>query len=330
MTELQSRSQIAVLGLGRVGKSSILQRYLKGKFSGAYRETVEDIYPQPYDINGKRRFVDFIDTAGNIYFPAMRKIYISKAGFILVYSICDSRSFEEVQKLWNEIKSARVNNLSIPVVIVGNKLDEENNRQVETFAALEWAYRENLGGCFIEVSAKDNNAVTEVFDMLLEQLGNRRAAQPETFRIRSTSFTRKEKEFDKCRNNGKQKKNKQMVSYEKVQCSSKGYQDNVFDDFKESTIYRVQRKQMEMCRSMSDSDTLQKPNYSGRQFLRSISMPDEKSKSGYQGWNRVQRLMKKLFRRSDSMETDSSRVQKTEGHTVMLLHSKLPGNGTRS
>ncbi|CAG2226061.1 unnamed protein product [Mytilus edulis] len=162
MTELQSRSQIAVLGLGRVGKSSILQRYLQGKFSSAYRETVEDIYPQPYDINGKRRFVDFIDTAGNIYFPAMRKIYILKAGFILVYSICDSRSFEEVQKLWNEIKSVRENNLSIPCVIVGNKLDEENNRQVETFAALEWAYRENLGGCFIEVSAKDNNAVTEV------------------------------------------------------------------------------------------------------------------------------------------------------------------------
>ncbi|VDI62714.1 Hypothetical predicted protein [Mytilus galloprovincialis] len=131
MSELQFRSQIAVLGAGRVGKSSILQQYLNGGFSSAYKETVEDIYPQPYDINGKR--------------------------------------------------------------------NEENKRQVETFAALEWAYRENLGGCFIEVSAKDNNAVKEVFDMLLEQLGNRRSAKPETFRIRSTSFTRKENSFKKCR-----------------------------------------------------------------------------------------------------------------------------------
>ncbi|CAG2227868.1 unnamed protein product [Mytilus edulis] len=146
----RSTSQIAVLGSGRVGKSSILQQYLNGGFSNAYTEPVEDIYPKPYDINGKRRFVDYMDTAGNIYFPAMRKIYISKAkGFVLVYSICDSRSFEEVQKLWNEIKSVRENNLSIPCVIVGNKLDEENKRQVETFAALEWVYRDNLGGCFI-------------------------------------------------------------------------------------------------------------------------------------------------------------------------------------
>ncbi|XP_071124959.1 GTP-binding protein Di-Ras2-like [Mytilus edulis] len=272
MSELQSRSQIAVLEAERVGKSSILQQYLNGEFSSAYKETVEDIYPQPYDINGKRRFVDYMNTAGNINFPAMRKIYISKAeGFILAYSICDSRSFEEVQKLWNEIKSVRENNLSIHCVIFGNKLDEENKRQVETFAALEWAYRENLGGCFKEVSAKDNNAVKEVFDMLLEQLGNRRSAKPETFRIRSTSFTRKENSFKKCRNNYKQKKNKKMVSYEKVQCSSKGFQDNLFDDFKESTIYRVQRKQNEFCRTMRDSDALIKQKNNEGQFSRSMT-----------------------------------------------------------
>ncbi|CAC5387456.1 unnamed protein product [Mytilus coruscus] len=326
MAEIQSRSQIAVLGSGRVGKSSIIQQYLNRGFSSAYKETVEEIYPQPYDINGKRRFVDYMDTAGNIYFPAMRKIYISKAeGFILVYSICDSRSFEEIQKLWNEIKSVRENNLSIPCVIVGNKLDEENKRQVETFAALEWAYRENLGGCFIEVSAKDINAVKEVFAMLLEQLGNRRAEQPETFRIRSTSFTRKEIASKKCCNNYKQKKNKKMVSYEKVQCSSKGFQDTIFDDFKESTIYRVQRKN---CRTMSDSDALIKQKNNGRQFSRSISVPNEKTKSGYQGWNKVNRLFKRLFRRSDSPVNNLT--EKTEGHTVMLLHSKLQGHRTRS
>ncbi|XP_063447450.1 ras-related protein Rap-2a-like [Mytilus trossulus] len=327
MSEQQSRSQIAVLGSGRVGKSSILQQYLNGAFSNAYIETVEDIYPQPYDINGKRRFVDYMDTAGNIYFPAMRKIYISKAeGFILVYSICDSRSFEEVKQLWNEIKSVRENNLSIPCVIVGNKLDEENKRQVETFAALEWAYRENLGGCFIEVSAKDNNTVKEVFDMLLEQFGNRRAAQPEKFRICSTSFTRKENSFKKCRNNYKQKKNKKMVSYEKVQCSSKGFQDNVFDDFKESTIYRVQRKQKEFCRTMSDSDALIKQKNNDRQLSRSMSLPNEKIKS--EGWGKVNRLFKKLFRLSDSTGNDFT--EKKEDHTVLLLNSKLQGNRAHS
>jgi hypothetical protein len=48
-------------------------------------------------------------------------------------------------------------------VIVGNNLDEENDRQVETFDALNWACSENLGGCFVETSAKNNLGVKDAF-----------------------------------------------------------------------------------------------------------------------------------------------------------------------
>jgi hypothetical protein len=44
----------------------------------------------------------------------------------------------------------RIDSLHLRSVIVRNNLDEENDRQVETFDALNWACSENLGGCFVE------------------------------------------------------------------------------------------------------------------------------------------------------------------------------------
>jgi GTPase SAR1 family protein len=50
-------------------------------------------------------------------------------GFVLMYSITSYHSFEQVQKLHDQI--ARVKDLdSFPVVLVGNKCDLEQDRQV--------------------------------------------------------------------------------------------------------------------------------------------------------------------------------------------------------
>jgi hypothetical protein len=65
-------------------------------------ETVEEIYLYHFNEAGKCLSVSFLDTAGNISFPAMRQLYISKAqAFVLVYSIKDENSFLEVKKKSN-------------------------------------------------------------------------------------------------------------------------------------------------------------------------------------------------------------------------------------
>lgn len=300
MSELDSNCLIPVLGSGYVGKSSILKRYLHGTFSKRYSETVEEMHVQQYSINGKRRYMNFLDTAGNIYFPAMRKIYFSKAlGFIRVYSICDARSFEEIKRIWEQIKSIRENVLSIPCVVVGNTLDSENNREVETFDALGWACSENLGGCFLEVSAKDNNAVNEIFDILLEQLGNTRAKQATTFRIRSTSFTRK----DDKRQKNKHIKTKRTKTFEKVEASSKRFQNTMFEDYKETYIYKVQQKQNKIQKSYF---------FKGAQYMKSKETvccrelehtsslktgAGERKKC--QGLKKLNKLLSNLFKRKD-------------------------------
>lgn len=98
------------LGAGRVGKTAILKRFLFNTFSEDYKETVEDLYVRDYNVRGSLIKVDFLDTAGNLTFPAMRRLSITTAhAFVLVYAITTLESFEEVKKLWAQIQEERSN-----------------------------------------------------------------------------------------------------------------------------------------------------------------------------------------------------------------------------
>jgi len=67
--------------------------------------------------------VDILDTAGHLEFPAMRRLSISTAhAFLLVYSIDDRGSFDEVRRLWEQIKEERTGYSQLPCVIAGNKV----------------------------------------------------------------------------------------------------------------------------------------------------------------------------------------------------------------
>ncbi|KAK3101042.1 hypothetical protein FSP39_000506 [Pinctada imbricata] len=202
MADTEHRNRIVFLGSGGVGKSSILGKFLTGKFSSEYKETVEDLYSREYDIKDSHLLVDFLDTAGNIAFPAMRRLSISSAhAFVLVYSITEPNTFEEAKQLWEQIKEVRENYDVIPCVLVGNKLDLENKRLVEKFDALNWADNENLGGAFLEASAKTNEGVTEIFKNLLEQVKTPRHAY-DMFQTRRSSIHALEQTDDSQTGNG--------------------------------------------------------------------------------------------------------------------------------
>lgn len=188
MTEHDQRNRVVLLGAGGVGKSSILKRFLFNTYSDSYQETVEDLYCREYVIQGSDIRVDFLDTAGKLVFPAMRRLSITTAhAFILVYAVTNQNTFEEVKRLWEQIKEVRSNYEDIPCVIVGNKIDLEDNRQVEKFDALNWVYNDSNWGAFIEVSAKNNECILDVFKLLMEKAKNPRARINEPFMTRRLS-----------------------------------------------------------------------------------------------------------------------------------------------
>ena len=188
MGEHEQRNRVVFLGAGGVGKSSILKRFLFDTYTNDYHETVEDLYCKEYTIQGSEVRVDFLDTAGKLAFPAMRRLSIANAhAFVLVYSIIDQKTYEEVKCLWEQIKEVRSNYEDLPCVIVGNKVDLEDNRQVEKFDALNWVYNDSSCGAFVEVSAKTNECVLDVFKLLMEKAKNPRARINEPFMSRRLS-----------------------------------------------------------------------------------------------------------------------------------------------
>lgn len=189
MNDTDQRHRVVVLGAGGVGKSSVIKRFLFGAFTPEYHETVEDLFCRQYDISGSLIKVDILDTAGNIPFPAMRRLSISTAhAFTLVYSITNVDSYKEVKELWIQIKEERRDYEKIPVVIVGNKVDLENDRVVEKFDALDWVNNDGLKGRFVEVSAKTGECINDIFRILLIQANIPTVRQLEPFLKRRLSL----------------------------------------------------------------------------------------------------------------------------------------------
>ena len=67
------RLRLVVFGDSYVGKSTIIKRFLTGKFHEEYVATVEDLYNRDFEIGNANIKVDIIDTAGDAQFPAMRR-----------------------------------------------------------------------------------------------------------------------------------------------------------------------------------------------------------------------------------------------------------------
>ncbi|RUS68855.1 hypothetical protein EGW08_023383 [Elysia chlorotica] len=73
-------------------------------------------------------------------------------------------SFTEISNFEN-----RKRREGLPCVIVGTMMDLENARQVEKFDTLNWIYSNNFPGAFVEVSAKEDENVEDIFRLLLSQ-----------------------------------------------------------------------------------------------------------------------------------------------------------------
>ena len=91
----------------------------------------------------------------------MREQYMRGGeGFILVYSVTEKRSFEEVRRFKEMIDRVR-NYEPVPLVVVGNKRDLERKRQVSTREGEAMA--KEFGCPFFESSAALRQNVDEVF-----------------------------------------------------------------------------------------------------------------------------------------------------------------------
>ena len=91
----------------------------------------------------------------------MRDMYMrSGQGFLLVYDVTNRASFAEVPVFRNQILTAKDAD-HVPLVIIGNKCDIEDAREVSTADGMELA--KSFGADFFEGSAKFRKNVDEAF-----------------------------------------------------------------------------------------------------------------------------------------------------------------------
>lgn len=78
-------------------------------------------------------FKSVLDTAGQEEFSAMREQYMrSGEGFLLVFSVTDRASFDEMYKFHRQILRVKDRD-EFPMLMVGNKADLEHHRVVSSF-----------------------------------------------------------------------------------------------------------------------------------------------------------------------------------------------------
>eukprot|EP00483_Globobulimina_turgida_P000273 UN00273 len=146
--------KIVVLGGGGVGKSALTIRLVSDDFLEEYDPTIEDSYRKQCDLDGRSVMLDVLDTAGQDDFAALRDAWMREAeGFLLVYSITKRATFDEVMALYARIMRVKEDEETpVHIIIVGNKCDLVNQREVATQEGKSLA---NDWECaFFETSAK--------------------------------------------------------------------------------------------------------------------------------------------------------------------------------
>lgn len=161
--------RIIIFGAAGVGKSSLALRFVRGTFRETYTPTIEDTYKHVITSNKQVFTLSITDTTGSHQFPAMQRLNIQKGhAFILVYSVTSLQSLEELRSVYKEIVEIKCQgeNRIIPMILVGNKVDDTAARVVTTTTGDGMA--EQMNCAFMETSAKTNTNIKEAFQELLK------------------------------------------------------------------------------------------------------------------------------------------------------------------
>lgn len=166
LTTREAIFKIIVLGDEKVGKTSLINSFVTNKFKEDYRPTLGiNITEQIFYIQGlkniQQKFLIY-DVAGQKFFKRVRKHYYAGAhAAFLMYDVTERNSFVHLSEWYEDL----IQNIpQIPVVLVGNKIDLTDQRQVTFHEGQLWAKNHKVS--FMETSAKTGQNIKDVFHIV--------------------------------------------------------------------------------------------------------------------------------------------------------------------
>ncbi|KAJ1973191.1 GTP-binding protein [Dimargaris xerosporica] len=167
-TSSQKLRKIVVMGSKSVGKSTLTLQFVENFFAESYYPTIENTYRKTIKYKGQEYDCEILDTAGQDEYTILNARYaVGVHGYVLVYSIASRASFEMTKVVHDKVLAFFGTNW-VPVVLVGNKTDLHNQREVTFDEAKELAQSWNCH--VIESSAKNNENIAKIFDMMIMEI----------------------------------------------------------------------------------------------------------------------------------------------------------------
>ena len=167
--------RIVLIGETQVGKTCIVQKYLRGQCPKEQKSTVGAVFHTgETTIDGKTLSLQIWDTAGQERYKALGPVYYRKANAAI--AVFDLTRKETLFALSDWIKAFRENADDTFVVIAGNKSDLEE-KQVTLEEGIEFATQFNAD-CIL-TSAITGVGIDDLFDCISRHLIEQQAKTKE-------------------------------------------------------------------------------------------------------------------------------------------------------
>ena len=161
--------KIIIISDQNVGKSCLSIKASRNYFEDFYSPTVGfEFLSLNVKVEDKIVKLQMWDTCGQeVYRSLISSFYRSASLAIIVYSIDNEESFNNIEKWLNDVKSQ--SNPNVKIFLIGNKADLEDKRKVARIEG-EKFYNDHKLSYFIETSAKTGFNVQNVFIKAAKEL----------------------------------------------------------------------------------------------------------------------------------------------------------------
>ncbi len=192
-----------LVGDSQVGKTSIINQYIRQSFDEEYLPTIAgDKSMKDLIIENQPLTLEIWDTAGQEIYRNVNKIFMKNAKIaLLVYDITSKESFDSLGSWYNQICDNN-DKENIIIGVVGNKSDLYEERVISEEDGEKYA--KTIKGIWGETSAMDFESVNSFFEKI------------------ALAYVKKEKEKQKTTNNEINKEDNNKT----VQLEKDNYVDN--------------------------------------------------------------------------------------------------------